>query len=394
MSIYYQSVFDKWPIDDGACQLIATSPPYYALRKYDIPDVVIGGDNLCQHDFEMSKDHLLNLQAGNPEFKRTWRKEATQTINNGGFCIHCSAWKGQYGLEPKPFGDNHSYLAHTLLWAKEAWRVLRNDGIFFLNIADSYSGSGNGTNDYRTEASKSINGIGKNLEQYKTGGITQKLKDYKLKCKLMIPERIAIGLIDAGWTLRNSIVWYKSNAMPESVTDRFSKKYETIFMFTKQGKYYFNLDSIREPHKEVSIERLKRARGNQNKWVNGAEGQTKQKLNQPRPNYKDRIGSMQNTEFEGSCAKLNPLGKNPGEVWSIPTQPSSEKHYAQWPERLVERMIKCSTKPGDVVLDCFAGSCTTGIVAESLHRKFIGIELGYADISKRRMSQIQKKLLH
>jgi len=102
---------------------------------------------------------------------------------------------------------------------------------------------------------------------------------------------------------------------------------------------------------------------------------------------------MQNTEFEGSCAKLNPLGKNPGEVWSIPTQPSSEKHYAQWPERLVERMIKCSTKPGDVVLDCFAGSCTTGIVAESLHRKFIGIELGYADISKRRMSQIQKKLL-
>ena len=303
-----------------------------ALRKYDIPDVTIGD------------------------------------------------WKGQYGLEPTP----QMYVEHTLLWAKEAWRVLRNDGIMFLNLADSYAGSGGAGGDYNT------GGLREGQTKYKQSKI-----DYPSKCQLLIPERVSIALVDAGWIRRNFIVWYKINAMPESVTDRFSKKWEPIFMFTKQEKYYFDLNSIREPHKEVSIERLKRAIGNNNKWVNGASGQLKHGLSQPRPNYKDRIGSMQSTEFNGSdylVGKLNPLGKNPGDVWVIPTQPSSEKHYAMWPERLVERMVKCSTKAGDIVLDPFCGSGSTLKVAEQLHRKGIGIDLGYHEISKRRTSKIQKEM--
>lgn len=303
-----------------------------ALRKYDIPDVTIGD------------------------------------------------WKGQYGLEPTP----QMYVEHTLLWAKEAWRVLRNDGIMFLNLADSYAGSGGAGGDYNT------GGLREGQTKYKQSKI-----DYPSKCQLLIPERVSIALVDAGWIRRNFIVWYKINAMPESVTDRFSKKWEPIFMFTKQEKYYFDLNSIREPHKEVSIERLKRAIGNNNKWVNGASGQLKHGLSQPRPNYKDRIGSMQSTEFNGSdylVGKLNPLGKNPGDVWVIPTQPSSEKHFAMWPERLVERMVKCSTKAGDIVLDPFCGSGSTLKVAEQLHRKGIGIDLGYHEISKRRTSKIQKEM--
>ena len=331
-----------------------------ALRKYDIKDIVIGGDKDCKlHEFAL---HDTKLGHKNRQGK------GSNTLNSGTqshvsvhgkkvgkqwFCIHCNAWKGQYGLEPTP----SDYVSHTLLWVKEAWRVLRNDGIMFLNLADSYAGSN--------------------------------------KCQLLIPRRVTIALVDAGWTLRNTIIWHKPNAMPESVTDRFSKKYEYIFMFTKRKKYYFNLDAIREPHKEVSTERLKRAVGNNNKWVNGADGQTKHNLSQPRPNYKDRIGSMQSTEFNGSdylVGKLNPLGKNPGDVWVIPTQPSSEKHYAMWPERLVERMVKCSTKAGDIVLDPFCGSGSTLKVAEQLHRKGIGIDLGYHEISKRRTSKIQKEM--
>ena len=276
------------------------------------------------------------------------------------------------------------YVEHTLLWAKEAWRVLRNDGIMFLNLADSYAGSGGAGGDYNT------GGLREGQTKYKQSKI-----DYPSKCQLLIPERVSIALVDAGWIRRNFIVWYKINAMPESVTDRFSKKWEPIFMFTKQEKYYFDLNSIREPHKEVSIERLKRAIGNNNKWVNGASGQLKHGLSQPRPNYKDRIGSMQSTEFNGSdylVGKLNPLGKNPGDVWVIPTQPSSEKHFAMWPERLVERMVKCSTKAGDIVLDPFCGSGSTLKVAEQLHRKGIGIDLGYHEISKRRTSKIQKEM--
>ena len=206
------------------------------------------------------------------------------------------------------------YVCHTLLWAKEAWRVLRNDGVFFLNLADSYAGSGGSGGDYNS------GGIREGQPKYK-----QAKNQYQSKCQLLIPHRVAIALLDDGWCLRNTIIWHKTSAMPESVTDRFSKKYEYIFMFTKQEKYYFDLDSIREPHKEVSIERLKRAVGNSNKWVNGASGQQKHGLSQPRPNYKDRIGSMQSKEFDGAdylCGNLNPLGKNPGDVWNIPTQPS------------------------------------------------------------------------
>jgi len=84
--------------------------------------------------------------------------------------------------------------------------------------------------------------------------------------------------------------------------------------------------------------------------------------------------------------------KNPGDLWNIPTRPSSEKHYAMWPERLVERMVKCSTKAGDIVLDPFAGSATTLKVAEQLQRKGLGIDLGYHEISKRRTSIIQKEM--
>ena len=90
--IHQQSVFDPWPIESESVQAVITSPPYFALRKYDIPDVIIGGDKDCKHEFGSTKDKLLNLQAGNPEFKREWRKDATQNYNNGSFCIHCNAW--------------------------------------------------------------------------------------------------------------------------------------------------------------------------------------------------------------------------------------------------------------------------------------------------------------
>lgn len=135
--IHKQSVFEPWPIESESVQAVITSPPYYALRKYSIPDVIIGVnkklfcpfceisipqiDNFinpqcpcpycdrfklivvnCEHEFGLTKEKLLNLQAGNPEFKRAWREDATQKYNHGSVCIHCNAWKGQYGLEPTP----------------------------------------------------------------------------------------------------------------------------------------------------------------------------------------------------------------------------------------------------------------------------------------------------
>ena len=223
--------------------------------------------------------------------------------------------------------------------------------MFFLNIADSYG---------------SVFSFADNKYKAMAGSESCfKPSINKSKCQFLIPHRVAIALVDAGWTLRNTIIWDKTNAMPESVTDRFSKKYEYVFMFTKQKKYYFDLDAVREElkYKEEAFKPFRKSKLSQIGLQNGKHG-----------------------------THSNPLGKNPGDVWSIPTQPSSEKHYAMWPERLIERMVKCSTKAGDTVLDCFAGSATTLKVAEQLHRKGIGIDLGYHEMSKRRTCKIQKEL--
>ena len=372
--IYNQSVFDPWPIERESVQAVITSPPYYALRKYDIPDVIIGGDKDCQH---MWVSHEKKPAGGSGKNSNVGgNQDEFSNMRDGSYfsnsCIHCNAWKGQYGLEPTPL----MYVEHSLLWAKEAWRVLRNDGIFFLNIGDSWNSTAVGT----------FNGGGKEFIGRDMSGIssikTKKLiKGIKPKCQLLIPHRVAIALVDSGWTLRNSIIWHKPNAMPESVTDRFSKKYEYIFMFTKQERYYFDLDAIREPISENSIKRV-------NSFINNNEKFDNQKHKHAEFNCQSGMQVLENA-INGEW--LN-KGKNPGDVWIIPTQPSSEKHYAMWPEKLVERMIKCSTKAGDTVLDPFCGSGSTLKVAEQLSRKGIGIDLGYHEISKRRTSKIQKEL--
>lgn len=274
--------------------------------------------------------------------------------------VQIGDWKGQYGIEESPA----LYIEHTKLWVKEAWRVLRDDGIMFLNLGDTYGGSGGDHKEHHQNNS----GFQGKLGHLKASPGNSN----KTKCQLLIPHRVTIALVDAGWCLRNTIIWHKSNAMPESVTDRFSKKYEYVFMFTKSEKYCFDLDAVRE-----KCQPLNRWGGNKliakgkSIWDEGTGQQT----------YRDR--------------EMQPNGgmKNPGDVWQIPTQPSGEKHYAMWPERLVERMIKCSTKPGDIILDPFAGSGTTLKVAKSLQRQAIGIDLGYHEISDRRLSNIQKRFI-
>jgi len=321
--IYHQSVFDKWPIENESVQSIITSPPYWGLRKYDIPDIEVDG------------------------------------------------WKGQYGLEP----SYKDYIAHTIMWAKEAYRVLRNDGIFFLNIGDSYQ-TQSGVN-----ASKNLEDAQKWSNLSKTAiTLHTKQQDLMHKCKMLIPHRIAIALIDEGWILRNDILWYKTNAMPESCQDRFSKKFEYIFMFVKNPKYYFDLDMIRESIKEVSIKRIESFKRN------------KESFNpEKHKNSKDTVMGMRLLENAQNGEWLI-KGKNPGDVWQINTQPSSEKHYAMWPEKLVERMLLCSTKENDIILDPFAGSGTTLKVAIQNRRVGLGIDLGYSDIQERKLKDISIKL--
>ena len=356
MKIYHQSVFDLWPLEDKSIQAIITSPPYYSLRKYDIPDIVIGGDTDHQHEWTEQSNNFAGAT-----HRRLRKESGGGKINcKNGYCT-CGAWKGQFGLE----STYQEYIEHIRLWAKEAWRVLKDDGVMFINLGDSYNGPGKGPIRVSGFGSE---GIPTNLKTDESG--------IQAKCKLLIPHRMAIALIDDGWILRNDIVWFKPNAMPESCKDRFSKKLEYIFMFTKKPKYYFDLDSIRDAHQPQSIARTLQNNGNP---VNNSP-----KMHKGGEKVKQTLNPKQ---------FLHSKGKNPGDLWVFNTQPSPEKHYAMWPEKLVERMILCSSRREDIVLDPFAGSGTTLRVADILNRSSLGIDLGYTEIQELRLSGIQKELL-
>lgn len=412
MKIFNQSVFETWPIEDKSCQSVITSPPYWSLRKYSIPDIIIGGDKDCVHEWgetttcRYGNNSMVGRTPGSkdgtfcvPKFKDSGMKQGIYPVGN--YCNTCGAWQGQYGLEP----TFKLYLEHTMLWIKEAMRVLRDDGCLFINIADSYASSGGAS---RHKDPKYPNGRSGEFDE--PSSFPQGNVQPKSKC--LIPERLAIMCVDElNLILRNHIVWEKPNGMPESVTDRFSKKWESVFMFTKKPDYYFDLDGVRE----VKTTKENRPDGVVRNRIYNYQGKYAEKLNKcftqegickscGTPINKhfqgdknvgdDKQGMKSFIEFEGKLLKCcNENGKNPGDVWNIPTSPSSEKHFAMWPEKLVERMILCSTKKGDIVLDPFCGSCTTGRVAVKHQRKFIGIDLGYEEMQERRGKNIQVNLI-
>jgi DNA modification methylase len=264
-------------------------------------------------------------------------------------------WDGQWGLE----STFQEYLEHLWQMMDEVWRVLKPTGTAWINLGDTYSASvPTGGNGNKLSESQSIKRIKSNVPD---------------KCLLLIPHRFAIGLIDRGWIVRNDIIWAKKNGMPESVTDRFSKKHEYIFLVTKKQKYYFDLDSIREKQSDVSLKRYQYD-------FTGQEGGDSNNYKGSR--MRDKSKEKYNYAFlqplgKGARPEMNVNGKNPGDVsdfWDIITIPSSDEHYASYNDRLIGRPIIAGCPKGGTVLDPFCGSGTTGCRAIELGRNFIGFE--------------------
>ena len=275
---------------------------------------------------------------------------------------------GQYGHETSPA----AYIDTMRDVFREARRVLADDGTCWLNLGDSYSASGGGATGMHAY-------LGEHITTHRATGMSA-------KNLLGLPWRVAFALQDDGWILRNAVIWHKPNAMPESVRDRLSCRHELVFLFAKSPGYWFDLDPIREPHKTVKPRESSSARPRGCTRPPGHPG----RRTRP-PKYGPDTPEVTTARRYGDRrhSRGHPNGRNPGDVWSIPTRPYTGPHFAAYPIDLPLRCIAAGCKPGGTVLDPFTGSGTTGLAAIQLGRRFTGIDLSpdFARLAAGRIAQ-------
>lgn len=265
--------------------------------------------------------------------------------------------EGQLGLEPT-FG---TYLDRLCGAFDEVKRVLRKTGTCWVNLGDTYGGSGNASG--HTPETKNLQY--KTSEMGATRGITIGLMPKSL---IMIPFRFAIEMANRGWILRNTIIWHKPNCMPSSAKDRFTVDFEYIFFFTKNRKYIF----------EQQLENM----------VNESDTRYRQKLRS------DKHYNLKGPYKNNFPSSFNLKGRNKRCVWRITNKPFPQAHFAVYPESLCKTPIKAGCPPEGVVLDPFMGTGTTLLVASKLNRKSIGIELSedYIKMAISRLEQAEPEI--
>lgn len=308
-------------LPDASADCVVTSPPYWGLRDYGMP--------------------------------------------------------GQYGLEATPA----EYIANLCTAFAEVRRVLAADGTCWLNLGDTYATHQKG------DGGQDKSRLDGRLDLKRP--LTVFTPDRAEKNLLGLPWRVALALQDDGWILRNAIVWHKPNAMPESVRDRLSTRHEYLFLLTKSPRYWFDLDAIREPlaRPEALAENIvfggTKGPGSNNGGKLGGSARRSggnpsiYGQSSPRQRREGRDGRHQATDhrIDRDHQSAHPAGRNPGDVWSISTQPFTGAHFAVMPMTLAERCVAAGCKPGGVVLDPFSGSGTTGLAAARHGHRYIGIDL-------------------
>lgn len=276
---------------------------------------------------------------------------------------------GQIGLEESPF----SYIDRLTAVFAEVHRVLKKDGTLWVNIADSYAGSGKGVVD--PETAKNEKGRKLYEKDNPVYGMPKAWRGIKPKDMIGIPWLLAFSLREYGWYLRSDVIWHKTNCLPESTKDRPTKCYEHIFLFAKSPKYYFDYLSIREPLKQVSKDRYKRGRSGNTKYA--GEKIQQRGIDTARENFLD---------FDQEYRRKR-------DVWEVSTNNfKMDAHFAMYPEKLIEPCILAGSREGGIVLDPFFGSGTTGAAAKRLNREYIGIDLNpeYCEAARKRIERSHK----
>ena len=257
----------------------------------------------------------------------------------------------QIGREDTP----EEYIGRLVAVFRELKRVLRPDGTFWLNIADTYCGTGSKGACADPKNPKGRNGQGVSIARQVVG--------CKQKDLIGIPWLLAFALRADGWYLRSDIIWCKANPMPESCKDRPSRCYEHVFLLTKSKQYFYDAAAIAEPIAPTSAARYRGGRSANSKYSSEVPGQGKvQNIN------KARSGGYYDDA-------LIPTTRNKRDVWHINTVPYKGGHFATFPPKLAETCILAGCPKGGIVIDPFFGSGTTGLAAQALGRRYIGIEL-------------------
>ena len=413
----------------GSVHCVICSPPYYQLRDYGEIKSIWGGSETCNHTWQTEKTSTQGGQnvennppdVGGNQHNQDGRLRGGDDIESNR-CTKCGAWHGQLGLEP----SLDQYIRNIVSVGSEIKRVLREDGVWWLNMGDTFNSGGSNNN------STSPN-VGGPSEESATSGTDA---TYQRKQKMLVPYRVAISLQQDGWILRNDCTWYKQNPMPSSVKDRLNTSTERMFLLSQNQDYYFDLDAIREQYSEGTKKRV-----SQNDWEPNFDGDKR------RGHPREDAETLNPDQF------VHPSGKNPGDVFEVSTQPFSDAHFAVYPPSLIRKPIKsgcpvkvcsdcsspyerdkieadreyergneewrseanlsnpqrdhdgdwryeaeflgwkqtcdCSTdetNPG-IVLDPFIGSGTTALVAEEQNRRWAGIDLNaeYVEMAEERL---------
>ena len=304
---------------------------------------------------------------------------------------------GQIGLEETP----QMYVDAMVEVFRCVWDVLEDDGTLWLNIGDTYYNYRGRTDAFVKQT------VAKTKQDLPTHSPTRnnKLEGLKGKDLIGIPWMLAFALRADGWYLRQDIIWHKPNPMPESVKDRCTKAHEYIFLLTKSDRYHFDSAAIEEPIQDVTALRMLRGVSDTHKNVNGAPGQTKHSMNQPRPNVRKEFDSSMGgggTSFVGHSGYKKADGtlmikptRNKRSVWTVNTKPYKGAHFAVFPEELIEPCILAGAPTDGIVLDPFMGSGTTAAMALRLGRQYLGCELNedYKPLQESRIAKEHKSTL-
>jgi len=277
---------------------------------------------------------------------------------------------GQIGLEPTP----DAYVERMVDVFREVRRVLRDDGTLWLNIGDSYASQG-GPEPAQTKWL--VDGASSGQAGGKSRVVPVGVKSKDL---LGIPWTLAFALRADGWYLRSDIIWHKPNPMPESVTDRPTSSHEHIFLLAKSQRYFYDAEAIKE---EAVAETLHDFTGQARV---GIPGQPDHKGNRHPIGGQKHVEGNTGRRYAGNAYEFS--GKrNKRNVWTVTTKPFPGAHFAVFPPKLIEPCVLAGSAEGDTILDPFAGSGTTGLVALRHNRTFIGCELNpeYAQMARERI---------